>query len=259
MSANPAVLEAALASFRAAGLKVSAQGQFLVLHDVPLVDSQRHIQLVRLITRFIHTDTTLSPPENHQVWLDGEMPCLADGGLMGGIGSAPHQGELAPGLPASFYLSNKPAGYTADANHFDQLMRYYRLFRDQAAVLDPNVDSLSGSTTGSITLHEEDSPFVYPDSCSVRADCVMVSQQLAHGRVAIIGLGGTGGYVLDQVAKTPVREIHLFDGDTFDMHNAFRAPGAATESDFGKPKVEYFKAMYSNMHKSIRVLAPTEN
>lgn len=77
--------------------------------------------------------------------------------------------------------------------------------------------------------------------------------------MAIIGLGGTGGYVLDQVAKTPVREIHLFDGDTFDMHNAFRAPGAATESDFGKPKVEYFKAMYSNMHKSIRVLAPTEN
>jgi tRNA A37 threonylcarbamoyladenosine dehydratase len=38
--------------------------------------------------------------------------------------------------------------------------------------------------------------------------------------------GGTGSYVLDFVAKTPVKEIHLFDGDIFDQHNAFRAPGA---------------------------------
>jgi hypothetical protein len=33
--------------------------------------------------------------------------------------------------------------------------------------------------------------------------------------------------VLDFTAKTHVKEIHLFDGDTFFQHNAFRAPGAA--------------------------------
>lgn len=75
MSSNLAVLEVALAPFREAGLKVSVQGQFLVLHDVPMVDSQRRIQLVRLIARFIHTDTTITPPDTHQVYLDGE--CLA--------------------------------------------------------------------------------------------------------------------------------------------------------------------------------------
>lgn len=172
---------------------------------------------------------------------------------MRGLASSPHVGgELTPGLPAAHFLSSKPPDFSGDPTHFVQLMRYYRLFRDQAAALDPNVDSLKLGSGGGITVHEDDSPFVYPDACSVRSDCVMVSERLAHGRVAIIGLGGTGGYVLDQVAKTPVREIHLFDGDTFDMHNAFRAPGAATESDFGKPKVEYFKAMYSNMHKGIR-------
>ena len=41
-----------------------------------------------------------------------------------------------------------------------------------------------------------------------------------------MGLGGTGSYVLDLVAKTPVWEIHLFDGDAFLQHNAFRSPGA---------------------------------
>jgi len=33
---------------------------------------------------------------------------------------------------------------------------------------------------------------------------------------------------LDFIAKTPVREIRIIDGDEFLQHNAFRAPGAPT-------------------------------
>jgi hypothetical protein len=40
-------------------------------------------------------------------------------------------------------------------------------------------------------------------------------KKLELGKIAIIGLGGTGSYVLDLAAKTPVKEIHLFDGDKF--------------------------------------------
>ena len=67
------------------------------------------------------------------------------------------------------------------------------------------------------------------------------------------GLGGTGSYVLDLVAKTPVAEIHLFDGDYLLQHNAFRAPGAATLAQLrGKPKkVAYFAEMYSHMRRGI--------
>jgi hypothetical protein len=68
-----------------------------------------------------------------------------------------------------------------------------------------------------------------------------------------VGLGGTGGYVLDQVAKTPVTSILLIDGDVFDNHNAFRAPGAPTlEQLQQRPyKVNYFADMYGNMHTGI--------
>ncbi|MGY2747872.1 hypothetical protein ACVWZ8_005054 [Arthrobacter sp. UYCu723] len=38
---------------------------------------------------------------------------------------------------------------------------------------------------------------------------------------------GTGSYILDQIAKTWVDRIILVDGDEFENHNAFRAPGAA--------------------------------
>lgn len=68
-----------------------------------------------------------------------------------------------------------------------------------------------------------------------------------------IGLGGTGAYVLDFVAKTPVKEIHLFDGDSFGQHNAFRAPGAATVEELkARPsKVSYHERRYSSIRKGI--------
>ena len=74
-------------------------------------------------------------------------------------------------------------------------------------------------------------------------------------KVAIVGVGGTGSYVLDLVAKTPVREIHLFDGDDFLQHNAFRAPGAPSlEQLVAKPKkASYFKAIYDKMRTGIFV------
>ena len=37
------------------------------------------------------------------------------------------------------------------------------------------------------------------------------------------GLGGTGAYLLDLIAKTPVSEIHLFDPDCVDWHTLKRA------------------------------------
>lgn len=68
-----------------------------------------------------------------------------------------------------------------------------------------------------------------------------------------IGTGGTGGYIVDLVAKTPVREIRLFDADEFLQHNAFRAPGAPSLEELrdAQKKVDYFKDIYANMHRGI--------
>lgn len=102
------------------------------------------------------------------------------------------------------------------------------------------------------------SPFVYPDTATTRAGIEAVSQKLVGGSVAILGLGGTGSYILDQLAKTPADAIHLIDGDVMQPHNAFRSPGAAALEDVsaGIPKVEYFAANYGRMHARI-VAHPT--
>ena len=80
--------------------------------------------------------------------------------------------------------------------------------------------------------------FRYADTASVRCEIVTTSARLKLKKVAIVGLGGTGAYLLDQVAKTPVWEIHLFDGDTFRQHNAFRSPGAATMEEVARTHEE---------------------
>ena len=62
-----------------------------------------------------------------------------------------------------------------------------------------------------------------------------------------------GSYVSDFVAKTPVREIRIIDGDEFLQHNAFHAPGAPCIDQLREAprKVDYLSGIYSNMHKGI--------
>ena len=95
--------------------------------------------------------------------------------------------------------------------------------------------------------------FLYPDTASSRAGITNIARKLELRRIVIAGLGGTGSYVLDLVAKTPVQEIHLYDGDRFGQHNAFRAPGAAAIGDLkGRSfKVDYFADIYARMRRGV--------
>ena len=95
--------------------------------------------------------------------------------------------------------------------------------------------------------------FNYIDTASSRAEINVVTRKLELGRIGIVGLGGTGSYVLDLIAKTPVKEICIFDGDKFSQHNAFRSPGAPSveELKVEPKKVAYFKDRYSKMHRNI--------
>lgn len=98
--------------------------------------------------------------------------------------------------------------------------------------------------------------FKYPDTNSSRAGIEFLNRKFENQKIAIIGLGGTGSYILDQVAKTPVKEIHIFDADFFQLHNAFRSPGAVSseklETENGVNKVDYYHGIYSNMHSGIK-------
>src|SRR6185369_11454730 len=86
-----------------------------------------------------------------------------------------------------------------------------------------------------------------------RAGLADLNTKFRGHKIGIVGLGGTGSYILDQVAKTWVDTIALFDGDFLDNHNAYRAPGAADIEDLRRRpnKAEYYAQLYAHMHTGI--------
>src|SRR5437016_46394 len=85
-------------------------------------------------------------------------------------------------------------------------------YQNPAQESDPAV---SAQTFPAIAAEPEDDEtvFNYIDTASSRAEIDLVTKRLAVRKLAIVGLGGTGSYVLDLIAKTPAKEIHLFEGD----------------------------------------------
>jgi hypothetical protein len=163
----------------------------------------------------------------------------------------PETRAIADGLQASFMLSSKPgpAGYP---DNYTKVTAYARIIAHQAQALDPAVTPTPGAAWQEV---QDDSPFLYRDTATSRAGLAVVNRRYRGHRIVIVGLGGTGSYILDQVAKTEVDTILLVDGDTLDNHNAFRAPGAVPlETLRARPnKAAYFASLYGKMRRGIEV------
>ena len=250
MSARPTGPDSGLQRLIDEGYEISVRQQHLVVHSIPYVTSEREIKRAVMVCPFIENAGTILAPDNHQVWWSGGYPCFANGAPIAQIENEHSTQEIFKGCTIHHRFSNKPDGVSAFGDHYAKMVHYINIIQAQAKALDPASDA----RTGIAVSHEPgQSVFRYADTASARSEIMMTSARLALNKVAIVGLGGTGSYVLDQVAKTPVREIHLFDGDEFLQHNAFRAPGAASLAELEQRmlKVEYFRQRYDPMHRGV--------
>ena len=226
-----------LKRLREEGYFVQIRGTFLVMREVPYVNAKREVLTGTLVSSLTLAGDVARSPEDHKVWFDGEFPCFVNGTPIKAIALGSGNFDLGHGLTAKYQFSSKPDGGYSD--YFEKMTTYAGVISGPAAVLKP------GATPRTFRLPEEESDgvFNYIDTASDRAGIGALTELLASETIAIIGLGGTGSYILDMVAKTPVREIRLFDADEFLQHNAFRAPGAPSLDELREapPKVEYFK------------------
>ena len=230
------------------GYEVEVRSNYLLIHSVPYLNSRGIVDRGTLVSDLTLAGDVTTTPGNHIAWFVGEHPHQKDGREIPQIKHASQTTQLAQDILVHHSFSNKPAqGY---ANYHQKMTRYIDIVSAPAQSVDPTV---MARTFKPVAASPEESVFEYLDTASSRAGICAVTDKLKSSRVAIVGLGGTGSYVLDLVAKTPVREIHLFDADAFLQHNAFRAPSAASLDDLTRrpSKVAYFRALYSRMRRGI--------
>lgn len=189
-------------------------------------------------------------PPDHTAKFIGECPCQSDGKPLVIVTGQLREAWGVDPMPVPVHqMSGKPV--EPDKNYYDKVIRYEHSITDPARIINPDATARSLAVK---ELSAEESVHHYSDNSIARSGLVEVTRRLELEKVAIIGLGGTGSYILDLIAKTPVKEIHLFDADVLLNHNAFRAPGAPTLNELRSSllKVDYFASIYGHMHRGVR-------
>jgi len=237
-----------LKRLRDEGYEVEVRGNYLLVHSVPYVNAQRQVAFGSLVSELTLGGDVTVRPQTHVISFTGDQPCNKDGSPIQQIIHQTVAQQVLPGLTIRHTFSNKPANGYAD--YFEKMSRYADILSSAAKAIDPNVDA---RTFKPIESSGNDSVFRYIDTASSRAGTSMIGSRVVGRKIAIVGLGGSGSYLLDFVAKTPVQEIHLFDDDLFLQHNAFRCPGAASLEDLQRQlkKVEYLAEVYGRMRTGV--------
>lgn len=233
------------------GFEVEVKGGHLVVHQVPYVNSSCQIKFGKLIsTLALNGDVTVKP-DTHVMGFMGEHPCNKDGSIITAIQHSNANQQITEGIVINYTFSNKPQnGYD---NYYHKVTQYAKIITAPAKAID---SSVTAQTFKVRECNEQESVFLYTDSNSSRANINHLNKMFKGQKIGIIGLGGTGSYVLDFVAKTPVDEILLFDNDEFLQHNAFRSPSVASAETLNKrmKKVEYFASIYSQLRRGIKAI-----
>jgi hypothetical protein len=233
------------------GYAVSIDNGYLIVDNVPYVLSANTIGRGALICAYSQQNGLPQVNGDHTVWFTGSAPCQADGTSLENVLIADKTAQTIAGRQVLCRLSNKPNNLEEMlANFYNKLIHYIRKLTSYSRVIDPTVNA---SGTGAFTLRQKPSVFFYPNPAIARSGLDAYDDKLIVRKVAIVGLGGTGSYILDALAKTPAQEIHLYDHDVVDPGFAYRSPGGmGIEQAHGSiQKTDYLRDLYSVMRTGI--------
>lgn len=224
MLANPIVPNADLRRLIDDGFHVSLEGQHLVIHRVPYVIKDRTVAYCSLISTYNEHEVAAGQIRDHTVFVVGEIPHRDDGVSLQEAMVANASAQIIAGRAVACQLSYKTEPLSAMLSNYHSKMTHY--IRKLGSYVEAIDSSANVRGTGSFSARTVPSVFHFPNGSSARAGLEAYEQKLELQKVAIIGLGGTGSYLLDGLAKTPAKEIHLYDHDVLEPHNAFRFPSA---------------------------------
>lgn len=229
------------------GYAVSMDNDYLVIRDIPYLDSEKKLQIGAIVSKLKAIDQLRVEIEDHQVFFCGAHPCELNGNPIPNLGGGPAILTLkSEDLKVERSFSNKPVdGFV---NNLDKIVSYVNIISGPAMHLY-DVTPLTFRTSEEVS----DSVFKFRDTLTSRAEIGDLALNVKDDIIAIIGLGGTGAYLLDFICKTPVKEIRGFDLDWFHVHNAFRSPGQLNEDELGKRKAEVYQKRYDGFRFGLNI------
>lgn len=231
------------------GYAVSIVDGYLVVRDIPYLNQNLDLQQGAIISKLVFVDQYRVRQQDHQVFFCGSHPYQQNGTLIKNLGGGGVKLSLsANDLTVERSFSNKPPKGFKDL--FEKIESYVTIISGPAM-------SKFDITPYTFNQYEQnqESVFRFSDTLTSIAGIGDLSSKLKNDSIAIIGLGGTGSYILDLLAKTPVKEIRAFDLDSFYVHNAFRSPGYLDEKELGKKKADVYQKRYEGFRKHINILA----
>ena len=240
------------------GYALTIDSNYLVVRDIPYLDSAGELQWSAFVGKLVLEDQTRVRPENHQIFFAAPRPFGFDGQVVRGLGGGEATLSLSDScsdiiVRQSFSHKIKEGDQLRDyVDHFEKIESYV------AMVCGPAMARF-GVTPYTFRDYEEETPnsvFKLHDTMTSRAEISDLAKLFDNDVVAIIGLGGSGSYVLDFLVKTPVREIRGFDPDGFFVHNAFRSPGridVEEGAELRQPKAEVYRKRYENFRYGLTI------
>ena len=228
---------------------------YLIVRDIPYLDSDRRLQTGAIVSKFVDIGQDRIVQEDHQIFFAGSMPHDENGKAIPNLGGGPTTlalSEKSKDVVVQRSFSNKPVRDGQKVNFTD----FFEKIDSYATIISGPAIALHGAnpyTFRAVDSGPSDSPFKVRDTLTSRAEIGDLSAKFKDDIVAVIGLGGTGSYLIDFLVKTPVKEIRAFDPDRFFVHNAFRSPGRLDIEEIGKLKAEIYQARYDSFRHRLSV------
>ena len=225
----------------------------LVVRDVFYLDSTLSLQRGALVAKLVFVDKELVRQDDHQVYFAGGVPHGLDGKPIPNFGGGSSQLHLSAenaDVVVQRSFSNKPKKTQAYADFFEKIESYVNQISGPAMAKFGR--EASPLTHNARTDFPPDPIFKYPDTLSSRAGISDLRDIFKDEVIAVIGVGGTGSYLLDLLVKTPVKEIRFFDLDDFQVHNAYRSPGKLDERELGQPKADVYFSRYDGFRHGLK-------
>lgn len=255
MPANPIAPNADVQALIDDGYSVViVDDKYLIVENIPYCPAEGQVAYGDIISPFSVVNGISQLNNDHTVWFTGTVPHTAQGRSLQDALVADTNKAVIAERNVRCRLSNKPDR----AEDLAQLLQSFHVkMRHYVNKLSRHVrdidESVRADYLGRLQINAKPSVFYYPNTAIARSGLDAYEDKLRQRKVAIVGVGGTGSYILDALAKMPIAEIRLYDGDKIEPHNAYRMPGALKHSEAfnGISKAEHLAKHYGQMRTGI--------